>query len=138
MSAPGWYPDPNGGRQLRWFDGVRWTEATHGLPSPAPRRRKAIIGPLLILAGIVAGVILALRDPSVDIPLAGSHDCGASSVGIATGYDTFTPVANDTLGIAQSLQDECKGKAQHNMIIAIVVLVGGLIGGGIVSAMETS
>jgi hypothetical protein len=25
--APGWYPDPIGRAQTRWFDGQRWTDA---------------------------------------------------------------------------------------------------------------
>src|SRR6476661_4176848 len=25
---PGWYPDPTGGSNLRWFDGARWTHHT--------------------------------------------------------------------------------------------------------------
>jgi Protein of unknown function (DUF2510) len=25
MPPPGWYPDPGGGRGLRWWDGARWT-----------------------------------------------------------------------------------------------------------------
>ncbi len=29
----GWYDDPNGGGQLRYWDGAAWTEHTH--PSPA-------------------------------------------------------------------------------------------------------
>jgi hypothetical protein len=26
---PGWYPDPTGARQLRWWDGSQWTSAVH-------------------------------------------------------------------------------------------------------------
>lgn len=26
-AAPGWYVDPENRRQLRWFDGRRWTDA---------------------------------------------------------------------------------------------------------------
>jgi len=31
---PGWYPEPGTGA-LRWWDGVRWTEARHTPPPPA-------------------------------------------------------------------------------------------------------
>ncbi len=31
---PGWYPEPGAG-SLRWWDGVRWTEARHYPPPPA-------------------------------------------------------------------------------------------------------
>ena len=32
--AAGWYPDPQGGQGLRWWDGSAWTEHTHeGTPA---------------------------------------------------------------------------------------------------------
>lgn len=39
MSAPGWYPDPAGTPQRRYFDGTAWTD--HYAPPPVPG------GPLL-------------------------------------------------------------------------------------------
>lgn len=36
-AAPGWYEDPLGRFQSRWWNGERWTEHGHGLPQmPAP------------------------------------------------------------------------------------------------------
>lgn len=32
---PGWYPDPQGGTRLRWWDGLDWTEARRAPPNPA-------------------------------------------------------------------------------------------------------
>ncbi len=28
LAPPGWHPDPQGQHQLRWWDGLRWTEQT--------------------------------------------------------------------------------------------------------------
>ncbi|MGV8874408.1 MAG: DUF2510 domain-containing protein [Rhodococcus sp. (in: high G+C Gram-positive bacteria)] len=37
--VPGWYPDPGSPVQFRWFDGVRWTDATAptGVVPPSER-----------------------------------------------------------------------------------------------------
>lgn len=36
MSAPGWYPDPNGSGGQRYYDGAQWT--AHAAPPPMPMR----------------------------------------------------------------------------------------------------
>jgi hypothetical protein len=33
--APGWYADPSGAPQQRWWDGMQWNEATQPNPAPA-------------------------------------------------------------------------------------------------------
>jgi hypothetical protein len=38
MTAPGWYPDPQDERVLRWWDGQQWTVHTHPAVQQAPQR----------------------------------------------------------------------------------------------------
>jgi hypothetical protein len=36
MVSPGWYQDPSGEQQLRWWDGHAWTSAVHPMATPSP------------------------------------------------------------------------------------------------------
>jgi hypothetical protein len=47
MTSPGWYPDPQDQRVLRWWDGAQWTAHTHdaGVQSPTPAASQVAIPP---------------------------------------------------------------------------------------------
>lgn len=71
--AAGWYQDPAGSGQLRWWDGQQWTDHlrpvptadTPGGPTPARRRRRPLVAGIMILLVAGAGVaVVALGDRS--------------------------------------------------------------------------
>lgn len=77
-TAPGWYPDPSGAPQSRWWDGTTWTDRTApaGAPAVAPAKKKhtvrnVILGlVLLFILGVVGCTALlggAAKKASDDI-----------------------------------------------------------------------
>ena len=74
---PGWYPDPTGTPQLRFFDGSDWTEQVGPLPAaltalppapgapiPLPPVRASNVGRIIVIVSglvIIALIPLALR-----------------------------------------------------------------------------
>lgn len=52
--AAGWYPDPDGLRTLRWWDGDRWTEQL----APMPRPRKVVTTKDSELHEFLAGLMI--------------------------------------------------------------------------------
>ncbi|GAA1409723.1 MULTISPECIES: DUF2510 domain-containing protein [Oerskovia] len=55
---PGWYPDPQDQRRVRWFDGIRWTEHWQPGAVPPPARPRTMGGGTIAL--IVVGAIVLL------------------------------------------------------------------------------
>lgn len=108
MSAPGWFPDPDGtpGR-LRWWDGRTWTSAvqSQGAPEPQPgevntpaqSRREGsrtasswvIMGLLALILGVTLGLLIKPFGSPAPLP-SSTH-----------------PAATDPSSPAQTVRGEC-------------------------------
>jgi len=51
----GWYPDPAGGTQLRWWDGSTWIDGTGTVPAPVPRSHRGMVVAILVVALVLVG-----------------------------------------------------------------------------------
>ena len=49
--APGWYSDPTGGRQARWWDGEEWTKHVQALPMGKPPEEEWVEASRLVPPG---------------------------------------------------------------------------------------
>jgi hypothetical protein len=70
LAQPGWYPDPAGGPDLRWWDGASWADATHPRPRPIPGVPEAVAVAPLAPPPAPAGVPAAplWRPVTEDVP----------------------------------------------------------------------
>jgi len=130
MAAPGWYPDPGGGGQFRYWDGTSWsartspTETAAG-PSPGtdpgrPRRSRsgpaATIGLVSLLIVVVLVTLFVLRpwDRGLEItgdpptPTVSAWDDGASP----------TPTPTFTRRTAPSPSDQPSGSDTSHGTVA--------------------
>lgn len=88
-ASPGWYPDPGGSGQQRFWDGSAWTQrlSSEAPSDPTPPQRRGWLIPLVSVAAVVAlGVatwIVWPRDGGEELPLPPSA-AGTPSV---TGWD---------------------------------------------------
>lgn len=119
----GWYPDPSGQPQLRWWDGIAWGEQTQAgqapgtfgqptypawSPSPAYGSAPATTGNGLSTAGIICGALAFLILPIILGP-----------AGLILG------------GMAKS-----RGQSRANVALWVSGL--GLVGGIIIGVLTTS
>lgn len=69
VNRSGWYPDPSGAHQQRYFDGARWTDQTRPRPSRLPLLLSLVAG-LLLLAGATTVALLVTGDDEGTSPTA--------------------------------------------------------------------
>lgn len=126
----GWFTDPWHDEFERLYDGTQWTQSTR----PVAKARPAIFGRLLVLAGIAVALYFILQHPSVDVPLAGSQDCGGNSWTI--GMASLSDFSGDSSDLTNALHQECINKGRSNLYKAVGAFGVGLIGGVMLTGYE--
>lgn len=68
MAEPGWYPDPEGSGEPRYWDGRQWTDRSEGRPDTQRPLWPLIVGVLVATAIVVAMVWQPWRNSSSALP----------------------------------------------------------------------
>lgn len=123
--AAGWYPDPEGGSRLRWWDGTDWTAHYRPRPTEAELLRLRAATPVRSepLGGAVApaGERRALARSEVETIVAEVRQAARSEVERAA--DLFTQRARSATRELQPLVSEYTNRILRWLRIALVVLV---------------
>lgn len=116
--APGWYPDPWGQHEYRWFDGATWSDhvSSHGRQSVAPPPEGA---------GRVPTVSRSTEKVQRDVAAAGAASAGEVSSAGGTGHLLTEPVlvVNQKVKLIE-LNNEYAVYDQHGTQIGAVRQVG--------------
>lgn len=107
---PGWYPDPSGGAQQRWWNGATWTEhvAPHGAQhataaaGPAPRKKRLptlavvgiVVGGAVVVGGLLTGVVLGTGKLAESIEAESRTGAGDPPAATSTAEASEAPVTN--------------------------------------------
>ncbi|MCW2681487.1 MAG: peptidyl-prolyl cis-trans isomerase [Frankiales bacterium] len=98
---PGWYPDPTGQPQSRYWDGIQWTSSTQFAGGAVPKGRSSgavvalVVGSVLLVLLLLVGGLLGLRT------LASNGDADAvteTATGPGDEYGTPEAVGVTTVG----------------------------------------
>ncbi|QEN15392.1 DUF2510 domain-containing protein [Mycolicibacterium sp. ELW1] len=118
MSAPGWYPDPLGGRGARYWDGNRWDGAIQSgppttpqeCPELAPKTEKSRrLWPLWVGMGVtvaiaVGSALFVLTRPARDIPKSAPPTPTTQATSAAASATPPTPTSPPASDVARRVK----------------------------------
>jgi hypothetical protein len=132
MTAPGWYPDPQDQRVLRWWDGAQWTAHTHEPGVQSPTRGVGGVMPPRSQAGAPATSEAAQLRERID-ELRGEYDWWKEQV-----VETSSLALLQEIGIYQyrhRLQDAAAYKKSLDDLFARIREMAKVDGGAVQSGV---
>jgi len=128
MTAPadapprGWYPDPEGGTRLRWWDGTDWSDHYRPRPTEAELHRLRSTASTPMMPSVApAGERRALARSEVETIVAEVRQAARSEVERAA--DLFTQRARGATRELQPLVSEYTNRILRWLKLAVVVVV---------------
>jgi Domain of unknown function (DUF4352)/Protein of unknown function (DUF2510) len=98
MTAPGWYPDPDGAHSQRYFDGQKWTDSRAPAAPPPPKKSKTWLWVLLAIFGVILlffiGCSVLVGTAVHDAATHSTTSSSSSSSGAASPNESVAPAGS--------------------------------------------
>lgn len=128
MTTPGWYPDPLGGPEKRYWNGNQWDGASGAPPEDYPTKeapsdegkRNLLLPALLVIVGILTGVLAMVLWPKGEKP---ESEPVASTTATTPSMSPTEAAADDVKASMQHKLDTDSELSKYGLKVVDVVLI---------------